>query len=322
MGGIALCRIRAIEQPMSAPIQFVQTVEQSFDDGKSHYGDVGLSQDLFTGYVWNIVSRHLKDCPDDLVIVDFTRRLFLCDLYLTCGCVYKSERAWEAFDRRYRRFVADLVRFCYRHGTEKEEVADSILVSLFLPDRSGRQRIASYDGRSSLATWLRVIVVNRAINERNERKVACDETVVDIPDGRAILNIQSAVHAERYSKALTESINQAFQTLNPRERLMLLWRYEDNLQLGEIAKLLGIHQSNVTRQLLRLQARLRESVIHALASQHHLSPLAIQECLTDIVANPNISISLTKLIQPSPTMVQASPSTPPPTAPYRSAQGR
>jgi len=311
-----------MKQAMPASIQFVQIVEQSSDDSKGYYGDVGLSKDLFTGYVWSIVSRHLKECSDDLVIVDFTRRLFLRDLYLTCACVHKSERAWEAFDHRYRRFVADLVRFCYRQGTEKEEVADSILVSLFLPDRSGRQRIASYDGRSSLPTWLRVIVINRAINERNERKVASEETVIDIPDGRAILNIQSAVHAERYSKALTESLNQAFQTLAPRERLMLFWRYENNLQLGEIAKLLGIHQSNVTRQLLRLQARLRESVIHALASQHHLGPLAIKECLTDIVANQHISISLAKLMQPSPTLVPTSRSTPPPSALGRSAQGR
>ena len=49
---------------------------------------------------------------------------------------------------------------------------------------------------------------------------------------------------------------------------MLLWRYEQNLQLGEIAHLMGIHQSNVTRQLLRLQARLREAVIGNLAEQY------------------------------------------------------
>jgi len=204
------------------------------------------------------------------------------------------------------------VRFCYRHGTDNEEVADSVLVSLCLPDRSGCQRIASYDGRSSLATWLRVIVVNRAINHSNERRVASDEIVTDIPDSRAIVNIESALRAGRYAKALTESLAQAFQTLTARERLMLLWRYEDNLQLGEIAKLLGIHQSNVTRQLLRLQARLRETVIQALASQHHLVSSAIQECLSDITENPHLSISLSDLMKDTPKLVSATQAVPSP----------
>jgi RNA polymerase sigma-70 factor (ECF subfamily) len=288
---------------MPASSQFAEKIGENFHDGKTCYGDIDLSPDLFIDYVWGISRKHVKDCSDEVVVADFARKLYLRDLYLTCGCVNRREKAWEAFDLRYRRFVTDLVRFCYRHGTDNEEVADSILVSLCLPDRSGRERIASYDGRSSLATWLRVIVINRAINDRNERKVINDESVIDIPDSRAIMNIESAVRANRYSKALTESLSHAFQTLTPRERLMLLWRYEDNLQLGEIAKLLRIHQSNVTRQLVRLQARLRETVIQALTLHHHLGPSAVQECLADIAENPHLSISLPHLVRSTPRPV-------------------
>jgi hypothetical protein len=67
---------------------------------------------------------------------------------------------------------------------------------------------------------------------------------------------------------------------------MLIWCYEDNMPLGDMAHLLGIHQSNVTRRLVRVQARLRESVIESLASQHELSPAAIQECPIDVIENP------------------------------------
>jgi RNA polymerase sigma-70 factor (ECF subfamily) len=282
---------------MEASTQFVEAMVESYRAGQTHYGDLGLSPDLFIRYVWGIACKHLQERSNELAILDFAKRLYLRDLYLTCACVQKSERAWEAFDLRYRRLITDLVRFCYRHGTDNEEVADSVLVSLCLLDRSGHQRIASYDGRSSLATWLRVIVVNRAINDRNERKLASDETIVDIPDSRAIFDIESAVRAERYAKAFSESLTGALQTLTPRERLMLLWRYEDGLQLGEIAKLLGIHQSNVTRQLVRLQARLREIVVQALATRHHLGPSAIEECLTDVVDNPHFSISLAMVMK-------------------------
>jgi RNA polymerase sigma-70 factor (ECF subfamily) len=308
---------------MPAPTPFADSIAESFLAGKAHYGDIGLAPDILGGYVWGIACKHLKDCSDELVVADFARRLYLRDLYLTCGCVNQSEKAWKAFDVRYRRFITDLIRFCFRQGTDNEEIADSVLVSLYLPDRSGRQRIASYDGRSSLATWLRVIVVNRAINDRNERKVDNEENVKDVPDSRAVLNIEAAIQARRYSKALNESLNDAFQTLTARERLMLLWRYQDNLQLGEIAKYLGIHQSNVTRQLVRLQARLRETVIQTLASRHHLSPTAIQECLVEIVENPNFSISLAKLIKDTPKLVSSSqPVALPDAACRRIVQGR
>lgn len=282
---------------MTASDHFRELIAEHFGICEAGCSDIDVPQDLFTGYVWDIASRHVADSSNESAVVDFTRKLYLPDLYLTCGCVHNSESAWKAFDLRYRRFITNVVRFSYRHGTDNEEVADLVLVSLYFQDRSGRQRIASYDGRSSLATWLRVIVVNRAINERNERKLKVEECGVDIPDRRAMAYFDSALRAGRYGKALGDSLDGALRELSPTERLMLLWRYEENMPLGDMAHILGIHQSNVTRRLVRLQAGLRESVIRILASQHGLSPAAIQECLADIVENPMVSISLGSLLK-------------------------
>jgi RNA polymerase sigma-70 factor len=278
-------------------IQFAKTVAESFCIGQSYYGDVDVSLDLFHGYMWTIARKHLQDSSDEPVIVEFTRRLYVRDLYLACGCVYSSDKAWTTFDSHYRRFINNLVRLSYRHGTDTEEIADTVLVSLYLHDRSGRQRIASYDGRSSLATWLRVIVLNRAINEGNERMVASSDDIGNVPDRKALQNLESALLADRYSKVLSESLSHALREITATERLMLLWRYEQNLQLGEIAHLMGIHQSNVTRQLLRLQAKLRAAVIETLASQYQMSSSAIQECLADVVENPQSTVSLMSLIK-------------------------
>lgn len=290
---------------MPASDHFAAAIAAEFPACQAHSPGVDISRDLFIGYVWDIASKHLGLSSANSAIVDFTRRLHLCDLYLACGCVLNREGAWKAFDTRYRRFISNLVRFCYRHGADNEEIADLVLVNLYFHDRSGRQRIASYDGRSSLATWLRVIVINRAINESNERKVVMEECVADIPDGRALASFDSALRAGRYGKILCDSLEEALRQLAPAERLMLLWRYDQNMPLGDIADLMGIHQSNVTRRLVRIQARLRDSVIDILASQHQLSPAAIQECLADVVENPLISVSLTfpnkKTVEPAET---------------------
>jgi len=238
--------------------------------------------------------------------------------------VHKSEKAWAILDRRYRKFITDLVRFCYRHGTDHEDIADSIVVSLYLNDRSGQQRIASYDGRSSLATWLRVIVIHRAINDRNERKIVSDEIDAEVPDGRALANLESSLRAQRYGNPLSESLSEALAEITEKERLMLLWRYEQNLQLGQIARLMGIHQANVTRQMHRLQSKLRESVVQRLTMQHGMSASAIEECLADVVDNPQMSIPLLALIKAVPkpaTRADDSNGTAEPFRPLRAADG-
>ena len=285
---------------MPAPVHFAATVSDDFWLGQSYYGEIDVSLDLFVDYVWGIVCRQLDGSVDRAMVTAFAKKLYLRDLYLASGCVHKSEKAWASLDHRYRKFVTDLVRFCYRHGDDNEEIADSILVSLYLNDRSGRQRIASYDGRSSMATWLRVIVINRAINDRHEKRLVNDEIVADVPDDRALTNLESTLRAQRYGNLLSDSLAQALQEITEKERLMLLWRYEQNLQLGEIARLMGIHQANVTRQMLRLQAKLRESVVQRLTTQHRMSASAIEECLSDVVDNPQISIPLMALIKAVP----------------------
>jgi RNA polymerase sigma-70 factor (ECF subfamily) len=285
---------------MPAYPQLAQVIEQEFSVGREHYGNIGLSIPIFQDYVQSIVCKHLGASPQETVAIEFAKKLYMRDLYLACGCVQKDEAAWRIMDTSYRKFVTDLVRFCYRNGTDAEEVADFILVSLYLPDRSGRHRIASYDGRSSLPTWLRVIVVNRAINEKHNARTTKSDTIPEIPDRFALASIELTLRAQRYQKVLKDSLTQAFQELSPRERLMLLWRYEEDLQLGEMAKLLGIHQSNVTRQLLRLQGQLKERIIAILSLKHKMSSAAIQECLADIVENPHHSISLVALIRETP----------------------
>jgi RNA polymerase sigma-70 factor len=231
------------------------------------------------------------------------------DLYLATACAKCSPggagqsddlagAAWKVFESTYKGFVCDLVRFSYRPSFASQDLADNIVTDLFLPDRSGSSRIASYDGRSSLSTWLRVIVCNRSINaQRCSANAKSTEMQPDLPDEPALENMEMTIRAQRYANALEDSLACACRTLTPRERLVLLWRYEDGMQLGDIAKLLGIHQSNVTRQLEKMQSKLRDEVVAVLSTKHRLSRPAIEECLEDVVDNPHHSISILEVIK-------------------------
>jgi len=285
-----------------------------YSEGQERFGDLGLELQTYTQRVYSIVRKHLGASPSPARAIEFVKSLHGIDLYLATSCAQNSPGtpsgdprsaaldsasvAWKTLEKTYKGFICDLVRFFYSTTFAAQDLADSILADLFLPDRSGSSRIASYDGRSSLSTWLRVVVCNRAINAKRCSAVVKNTDIqAEIPDEPALQNIELTVRAKRYGKALGDSLATACRSLTPRERLILLWRYEDGLQLGQIARLLGIHQSNVTRQLERMQNKVRDEVVAVLSRKHGLSNPAINECIQDIVENPCHGISILDFIK-------------------------
>ena len=291
-----------------------ESIAALYFEGYSRFGDLGLDPEAFNERARNIIRKYLGSSPPTDEALAFIRSLHGRDLYLTTACAQHGLGApestgklsalqasipWKTFEATYKGHIHNLARLFHHPGFIADDLADSVLADLFLPDRSGVSRIASYDGRSTLATWLRVVVFNRAINvHRSSNDSSPDPDILSkLEDLPALQNIDFAVRAARYGPALKDSIATACRGLTPLERLMLLWRYEHGLQLGQIAQLLGIHQSNVTRQLEHTQSKLREEVITILKRRHGLSHSAIQECLQDMVDNPVQNISLLGLIK-------------------------
>jgi RNA polymerase sigma factor (sigma-70 family) len=137
------------------------------------------------------------------------------------------------------------------------------------------------------------------INE-SKRKYNCIENLERLPDGideTAYYSLETSFRAHQYEQVIRDSFQSICKGLTDRERLMLLLRYEDELPLKEIARLLGVHQSTVTRRLKETQQKLRCEIISNLASKHRLGLAAITECIEEIMENSAHSI-LTFIKQP------------------------
>lgn len=194
--------------------------------------------------------------------------------------------------RLYQKYLNDIALSVSPNSDAASELAGSVLVDMFLPDRSGHSRIASYHGRSSLTTWLRVIVCHRATNERECKYNSLEriESIPEVAEKGDVRNIEAALRASRYEDMIKDSLSCSCKRLSDRERLLLLLRYDEELQVSQIARLLGVFPSTVTRQLERVQGKLRENVVSTLATKYKLQPAAIQECVTDLLDNPSHSV--------------------------------
>lgn len=267
-------------------------------------GDLAVDCVCFRSHVERIVNRSFPDgVPAQPVLTRFIQSLHTNDLLLALACALANDAGWQRFSTLYRKYLADVIRRLAIRGLDPLDLSDAVWIDLFLPDRSGQSRIASYDGRSSLATWLRVIVSNRIINERL-RKGSRFSNLEDIPepaDSTALDELEAHLRLNRYHSVILKCFRRAALKLSERDRLILLLRYDQELQLGEIARLFSVHQSTITRQIDRALARLRSDVVSSLAVDCGLGDDAIQECLSVAFESLSTSVSIMRLLSEVPT---------------------
>jgi len=262
--------------------------DRVYQNGYYFHGDLQIISGEFKAHLWTIIKKCLDKNTNDNNVIRVINSLHGDDLYLAFACAQHSPQAWDRFTNSYRRYIHNLAAIVSPGKEVANELAENILADLFLPDRSGRSRIASYDGRSSLATWLRVIICHRAINEqaRKFNNMTQLDDLCEKADEEAVRSIEMALRSSRYRSLIRDSLEHACNELTERERLLLLLRYEKGLQLGKIGRLFGLHQASITRQLGRIQAKIRQSFESILTHKYKLCEAAIDECLSEIAENP------------------------------------
>jgi len=162
----------------------------------------------------------------------------------------------------YRNYINTVARsVCHVH-TEALEIANNMLSHLFLHDRHGQKRIASYQGRGPLSYWLAMIIKHLALNHRqlkSNESLPLD-TLRHAPPSSTYGDIETALVDDEYGKAIAESLTAALKTLTERERLVLALYVRDGLTAVEIARGFNVYKSQTTRILHRVEEKMRAAV--------------------------------------------------------------
>jgi RNA polymerase sigma-70 factor len=286
-----MCTAPAAQSGHNVSLREVATA--AYHTAQSVHGDLDLGIEEFSERLIAVLRKCRSPKDDPSSAAQLLGRLHTDDLYLSTACALHRDKAWWRFDSTYRKYMNDLVTyFCSAHSIARE-IKDTVAVHLFLPDRSGRSRISSYDGRSSLATWLRVVITNRIINEGQRRcnEFQYDDTRPELQDWSALPLIESGVDVSRYEPLVCAAVRRACGTLSARERELLLWRFDREAPLGRIAREFGVHQSTITRTLDRIAAKLRTNVrLHL--NERRLDGAAIDECLSILMDGKCESLSI------------------------------
>jgi RNA polymerase sigma-70 factor, ECF subfamily len=259
-----------------------ERIESAFEAAARRYGSFGFEPCRFSEHVLHLSEKYVS--RGSSAFLPFVESLHLFDLYLALGCVRRHAAAWVRFSEQYRDYITKLAAAVALPLDPPQDLSDAVIADLYLPDRSGRSRIGLYDGRSSLYTWLRVIVCRRALNERKRKAGPLQRLLPhDTVDDSSLDTAEVHLRARRYGHLMLSSVEDACRRLSSRERGMLLLRYEEGLKISEIARRFRVHPSNVTRQIDRVCQRMKILVARTLADKHRLSAAAVQECMADAV---------------------------------------
>ncbi len=202
---------------------------------------------------------------------EYLGALHLEDLALASACAEGCEAAWEHFVttfRGYLRAAAAAILRCKAGSADACDLADSLFSELYgLAGGKGAERslFRYFQGRSSLKTWLRAVLAQRHIDAirtgRRFEELGEDETG-DGPS-RTLLGQQMQPgdpHRERYIASFTLALQTALERLEPQEKERLRLYYAEEKTLAEIGRLLGEHESSVSRHLDRVRRDLRQAV--------------------------------------------------------------
>lgn len=274
-----------------------EMVVQSYAAAFARHGDLNLQLEEFMARLFSIIEKRLGGDSLSSAAFDLVNGLHVNDLYLAFACAKASDAAWSIFASLYGDIILRICNCVCRSSNTARELADSLPGQLFLPDAKGRSRIASYDGISLLSTWLTAIIKHRAEKERRLKFNNFDsiERLPDLGDETSILEVETSIRASKFQRPITDSLRHAILLLSDRERTIVRLRYDQQLQVRQIALMFGVKPQAITQQIERSRLKLRKRILSALAASHGLRPEAVEECVARLLSDPEHSaLSLSK----------------------------
>ena len=197
----------------------------------------------------------------------FLEKLHALDWFLSCACLQGIGIAWETlFAARANRTDMLLVdalrarsaRLFPRDPEKQEEAVLDFWGFLLAGQREGSVPIlARYDGQRPLVPWLICVFHNKILSEMRR-----SHGEISLPD-EDLVSVEPVLPEDadaRWHDRFREAAHEWFTDLSDQEVLLLGLRIRYKSSQREVARLLGIHEGNVTRKIDALSAKCHEQI--------------------------------------------------------------
>lgn len=276
----------------------------------------GMDREAFAGMLLEVGARYLPQDGSGPDPLQFYSSLHVAELALTRACVAGHELAWELFLTRYRERLYEMARAIAHDDSQARELADSLYAELYgLQTRAGQRtsRLRYYQGRGSLEGWLRTVLAQEFVNRYRARRqlVSLEES----EEGGTQYAASEAEPVTITDPRLNAAVDHTLAALPADERFLLAAYYLDGRTLAQVAQMLGVHESTVSRRLDRLVHTIRRSIMKRLV-EGGMSRRQAEEALDADVRDLAINVRAHLGAKPPPAEGSSFSAQEPPAAPF------
>src|ERR1700678_2881632 len=257
---------------------------------RSECEKIGLSREDFSAILGDVAAKYLPASATRSEARTFLLTLRVEELALAHACAAGHNSAWEIFLTRYREKLYQSALRIAREDSAARELADTLYAELYgTTTRDGERvsKLASFTGRGSLEGWLRTVLAQEFVNRyrKTRRLVSLDE---ENEEGSQFAAPEPEPAATIDSR-LEFATDSALAALSGEERMVLAAYYLDGRTLAEVARMLGVHESTISRKVDKLAKSLRKNILGHLM-QKGLSRRQAEEALEVDVRDLRIDI--------------------------------
>jgi RNA polymerase sigma-70 factor, ECF subfamily len=211
------------------------------------------------------------------------------DLELARLCAEGDEPAWERFVREYRPILYRAADALDRSHAARE-LADSLFAELYGLTQAGSARqslLRYYEGRSSLATWLRAVLAQRYVDRlRVQRRAEPLSRTVDQHTASSDRHHEPDPDRARYLALVREALGRAVAGLTARDRLRLGCYYVQELTLAETGRVMRESEATASRRLAQSRRLIRREIERQLRDEAQLTDDQIAACFASVADDP------------------------------------
>ncbi len=251
---------------------------------------IGLTRESFAAVLCEVAIKYSPSGNTRREVRAFLLTLRVEELALARACAAGNNTAWESFLVRYREKLYQSALRIAREDSAARDLADSLYADLYgTTTRDGERvsKLASFTGRGSLEGWLRTVLAQEFVNRyrRTKRMVSLEE---ENEEGIqfAARESEPALTADPRLEMATDAVLAA---LSAEDRMVLAAYYLDGRTLAEIARMLGVHESTISRKLDKLTKGLRKKILAGMV-QRGMARRQAEEALEVDVRDLHIDI--------------------------------
>jgi RNA polymerase sigma-70 factor (ECF subfamily) len=184
------------------------------------------------------------------------------DTLLINRCISGDEDAFALIVRNHQRMVYNVAYRFLGSREEAEELAQEVFLRVY-------KYLKSFEGKSSLKTWIYKITVNSALNRQQwlKRRKQYQQISLENSDPKDEMSLEnklagSGVNPESsvLNIELQKKIECSLAALPKRLRIAIILRDIEGLSYEEISEALGINQGTVKSRIARARSAVKDAL--------------------------------------------------------------